>query len=74
MVIKAELLKLWELLGANKLSLNIAKTKHMLFHTSKKNMIYPNLKGNNSNIERVTPFNFLGVIHVLHSHISTTFP
>ena len=30
-VINAELSKLWEL-GANKLSLNIAKTKYMVFH------------------------------------------
>ena len=61
-VINVELLKLWEWLGANKLSLNIAKTKYMVFHTSKKNIIYPNLKVNNNTIERVTEFNFLGVI------------
>ena len=67
-VINAELLKLWEWLGANKLSLNIAKTKYMAFHTSKRNVIYPNSKVNNSNIERVTQFNFLGVI--LHSHMT----
>ena len=63
-----ELTKLWEWLGANKLSLNIAKTKYMVFHTSKRNVIYPNLKVNNNNIERVTEFNFLGVI--LHSHMT----
>ena len=40
----------------------------MVFHTSKRNVIYPNSKVNNSNIERVTQFNFLGVI--LHSHMS----
>ena len=67
-VINAELLKLWEWLGANKVSLNIAKTKYMVFHTSKRNVIYPNLIVNNSNIERVTQFNFLGVI--LHSHMT----
>ena len=66
-VINAELLKLWEWLGANKLSLNIAKTKYMVLHISKKNVIYPNLKVNNSNIERITQFNFMGVI--LHSHM-----
>ena len=49
-VINAELLKLWKWLGANKLSLNIAMTKYMVFHTSKRNVIYPNLK--------VTQFNF----------------
>ena len=62
------LLKLWEWLGANKLSLNIAKTKYMVFHTSKRNVIYLNLKVNNNNIERVIQFNFLGVI--LHSHMT----
>ena len=41
---------------------------HMVFHTSKRNVIYPNLKVNNNNIERVTEFNFLGVI--LHSHVT----
>ena len=40
----------------------------MVFHTSKRNVIYPNLKVNNNNIERVTEFNFLGVI--LHSHMT----
>ena len=65
--INAELLKLWEWLCANKLSLNIAKTKYMVFHTNKRNVIYPNLKVNNNNIERVAQFNFLGVI--LHSHM-----
>ena len=39
-----------------------------MFHTSRRNVIYPNLKVNNSNIERVTQFNFLGVI--LHSHMT----
>ena len=32
-VINAQLWKLWEWLGANKLSLNIAKTKYMVFQT-----------------------------------------
>ena len=40
----------------------------MVFHTRKRIVIYPNLKVNNSNIERVTKFNFLGVI--LHSHMT----
>ena len=53
-VINVELLKLRDWLGANKLSLKIAKTKYMVFHTSKRNMIYPNLKVNNNTIERVT--------------------
>ena len=60
--------ELLEWLGANKLSLNIAKTKYMVFHTSKRNVIYPKLKVNNNNLERVTEFNFLGVI--LYSHMT----
>ena len=52
----------------NKLSLNIAKTKYMVFYTSKRDVIYPNLKVNNGIIERVTQFNFLGAI--LHSHMT----
>ena len=40
----------------------------MVFHTSKSNMIYPNLKVNNNIIERVTEFNILGVI--LHFHMT----
>ena len=67
-VINAELMKLCDWLCANKLSLNVVKTKYMVFHTSKRNVIYPSLKVNNSNIERITQFNFLGVI--LHSHMT----
>ena len=61
-------LHVWEWLGANKSSLNIAKTKYMVFHTSKKNVIYLyiKLKVNNHNIERVTESNFLGVILLSH--------
>ena len=67
-VINAELLKLWEWFDANKLSLNSANTKYMVFHTSKRNVIYPNSIVNNSNIERLTQFIFFGVI--LHSHMT----
>ena len=51
-------MKLWDWLGANKLSLNIAKTKYMVFHTSKRNVMHLNLVVNNSNIERVIQFKF----------------
>ena len=46
----------------NKLSLNVKKTKHMVFHTPQRKVIYPTLKLNNANIERVTQFNFFGVV------------
>ena len=42
-VINVELLKLWDWLCGNKLSLNIAKTKYMVLHTIKRNLIYLNL-------------------------------
>ena len=48
-VINRELLKVYEWLGANKLSLNVAKTKFMVFHTSKRLVRYPNLLINNNN-------------------------
>ena len=42
-----------------KLALNVSKTKFMVFHTINKHVIYPKLKINGNNIERVTNFNFL---------------
>ena len=57
-IINAELMKLLEWLGANKLSLIIAKTKYMVFHTNKRNVIYPNSKVNNNNIERLLNLTF----------------
>ena len=47
---------------ANKLSLNVAKTKFMVFHTSNKIVNYPKLKINDYVIERVQSFNFLGIL------------
>ena len=60
--IHVELAKLSEWLGANKLALNISKTKFMVFHTSNKAVKYPNLKINSTDIEQVFEFNFLGVM------------
>ena len=67
-VINRELLKVYEWLGANKPSLNVAKTKFMVFHTSNRLIRYPNLLINGRPIERVTQFNFLGLI--LQSNMS----
>ena len=60
--INNELAKIWELLIANKLSLNTKKTKYMVFHTNQRNVTYPNLVINNIIIERVSHFNFLGIM------------
>ena len=60
--INRELLQVYEWLGANKLSLNVTKTKFMVFHTSNRLVRYPNLLINGRLIERVKQFNFLGLI------------
>ena len=59
-IINNELAKIWEWLIAKKLSLKTTKTKYMVFHTSQRNVTNPNLVINNSIIERVSHFNFLG--------------
>ena len=56
-----ELSKICDWLGANKLALNVSKTKFMVFHTCNKHVIYPKLNINGNNIERVTNVNFLGL-------------
>ena len=74
--INVELAKLSEWLGANKLALAISKTKFMVFHTSNRAVKYPSTKINNTDIEHVFEFNFLGVIFNSHmnwkTHILTT--
>ena len=61
-VINNELCKISEWLGANKLSLNISKTKFMVFHTSNRSVTYPVLQMDRKPIEREAQFNFLGLI------------
>ena len=59
-----KLLQVYESLAVNKLSLNINKTKFMIFHPYQKDIsqLTPTLKINNMEIEKVSDFNFLGVI------------
>ena len=61
-IINFELNKVYDWLTSNKLSLNVKKTKYMVFHTSQRIINYPPLKINNIQIDRVTQFNFLGLI------------
>ena len=56
-----ELKKLTRWLNANQLSLNVGKTKFMVFHSTRKMVRYPVLVINNTPIERVTNFNYLGL-------------
>ena len=61
--IDSELIKITNWLAVNKLSLNAAETKMMIFHYKQrtlKNHEVPNI--NNIQVERVTQFKFLGVI------------
>ena len=48
-------------LTANKLSLNVHKSKYMIYAKSKKLNSYPKLKINDSIIQQVHEFNFLGI-------------
>ena len=62
--INLELEKIYNWLCANKLSLNIGKTKYMIFHFRQRNIkeYIPESKINNVNLKRVTDFNFLGIV------------
>ena len=54
-------MKLTEWLGCNQLSLNVNKTKFMLFHSNRKAVNCPNLLINNIDMENVAQFIFLGI-------------
>ena len=67
--INLELSKIYDWLAVNKLSLNLRKTKYMLFHHHNKKL--PNnisLQINSTEIERVTNFIFIGV--TINEHLS----
>ena len=57
-----EVKKVYNWLCFNKLSLNVEKTKYMVFHNKFKNIDYPELRLNDRIIDRVENFNFLGII------------
>ena len=61
--INIELSNIQEWLNINKLSLNVKKTKFMIFHHHQRNInnIIPTLKINSETIENVCEFNFLGL-------------
>ena len=68
--INTELRNIQEWLNINKLSLNVSKTKYMIFHHYQRNItnIIPTLKINFEPIERVMEFNFLGL--TIDEHLS----
>ena len=72
-----QLTHIYDWLAVNKLSLNIKKTKYIMFHAINKDIdgLIPELKINDIIIERVENFNFLGSIFNEHMfwkhHINT---
>ena len=63
--VNKELTKVNDWLAVNKLTLNVNKTKFMIFHTKQKQLSLdqiPNIKINNQQVERVESFKFLGVL------------
>ena len=69
-LINKELARVGEWLIINRLSINITKTKYMLFHPKQKDVSHMTLEPtlNGEKIEQVDSFNFLGV--VIDKHIS----
>ena len=65
-VINGELLKINQWLGANKLLLNVTKTKFIVFHMHNKSVSYPDLQINGNKIKRVTEFNLSWNKHINH--------
>ena len=67
-ILNDELAKIHNWLNVNKLSLNVAKTKAMLFHMPQKEIHHPQLKIAGSNIEFIDNFNFLGI--TINKHLN----
>ena len=68
--INEELAKVYDWLAVNKLSLNVKKTKYVIFHAINKKIedVVPDLEINGILIKRVQSFNFLGLL--LHENMS----
>ena len=62
--LNSELNKIFDWLCVNKLSLNISKTKFMIFHYRQRRItdIIPDLKIKDCKLKHVTDFNFLGTV------------
>ena len=65
--INYELSKISNWLKLNMLSINVSKSKFIVFHMPQKGFNIPSFNINNTNIERVTEFNFLCII--IHQHL-----
>ena len=59
--LNTELNNVYKWLCTNKLSLNISKTKSLIFHTPHRQITPPVITINNTHVENVDTFNFLGI-------------
>jgi exonuclease III len=66
--IESELNKVSDWLKVNKLSINVKKTKAMVFHSARKKVTTPTIKLHNEQIEFVDSLSYLGI--VLDRHLS----
>ena len=71
--INNELSKISEWLSSNKLSLNIKKTKFMVFQTPQRRVDYPVLKLNNVNIEMSVSVQFSWSCYKFHIEMGQTY-
>ena len=68
-LINDELCNITNWLLANQLSLNVNKTKFMVFHSGRKHVVHLILSINGTVIERVHTFNFLTIINLYNNYI-----
>ena len=66
--INQELIRVHDWLAVNRLSLNIKKTKYIIFHAINKSTdgLFSELRIDGINIERVTTFNFLIIMNIMN--------
>ena len=67
-ILNGELTKVSDWLKCNMLSLNVSKSKYMIFHKPQKKIMKLQLKINDIEIERVSQFDFLGL--TLHENLN----
>jgi hypothetical protein len=60
--INAEIVRITDWLSVNKLSLNVSKSKYMFFDTKRRVLTNPQIFIQNTELERVNQFDFLGII------------
>ena len=66
--LNTELNNILSWLSINKLSLNVTKTKYMIFTPKNKILNLPHITNNNEPIQNVSDFSFLGIL--LNEHMS----